>query len=190
MLSVPFQFAFGTYVTHTVLPATVGPAVNVPLFGPPHKLAVNTVSSTSLIGKHTVIGVSSGVVTIVSGTTGGSLTGVTMICIKLVSHSPPASHVITQMLSVPFQFAFGTYVTQTLLPATVGPALNVPLFGPPHRLDVKIVSSISLIGKHTVTVLSSGIVTIVSGTTGGSLTGVTMIYTIAVSQSPLLSQIS
>ncbi|HRB66947.1 MAG TPA: hypothetical protein PLO32_04085, partial [Chitinophagales bacterium] len=64
------------YVTHTSAPFTVGPEVIVPFTGLHPTTAVCTSPvSTSVIGKHTVIGVSSGVVTTVSGTIGGSFTG-------------------------------------------------------------------------------------------------------------------
>jgi hypothetical protein len=93
---------FGVYVTHAVLPFTVGPLVIVPLVGPHPILATCTSPvSTSVNGTHTSIGVSSGVVTVVSGTTGGSFTGGIFIIITPVSHKPPLSHTTIQILSLP-----------------------------------------------------------------------------------------
>ena len=55
-----------------------------------------------------VIGVSSGVVMVVSLTAGGLLTGVTVILICAVSQRTgvPLSQTITQMLSLPLKFGF------------------------------------------------------------------------------------
>ena len=56
-----------------------------------------------------VIGVPCGVDALSSTATGGSLTGVTVIGTKVVSHNTgePLSQTITHIESVPLKFAFG-----------------------------------------------------------------------------------
>ena len=65
---------------------------------------------------------------------------------------------------------------QTLLPSTLQ-LLIVPFDGPPHSDGVMLTPSTSVTGKHTVITESSGMVTVVSGITGASFTGVMLIYT-------------
>ena len=52
--------------------------------------------SMSVIGRQTVIVLSIGVVIVVSGTKGGSFTGITLITSVAVSHNPPPSQTTTQ----------------------------------------------------------------------------------------------
>src|ERR1051326_9051860 len=77
-VSTPINIEFGTNVTQAWFPVTV--TVALPFIGRLQSEAVNVSPvSTSAIGMQTVIGVSSGVVTAESKTTGGSFTGVTVM---------------------------------------------------------------------------------------------------------------
>ena len=71
---------------------------------------------------------------------------------------------------------------QTVPLNTVGPVI-VPCCGPPQTVAVNVSpKSGSTIGEQTVTGVSSSVVTSGKSITGGSFTGVIVIYTRAVSQ--------